>query len=851
MKFANWPRRSIPPALGLLALCLAALAPAAHAQAVSAIPEGEIFADISMTFVTAYKDGAWVPVDVTVRNNKEDIQGWIEVSVTTLNGPASPVYRTPAESPKGSTKRFRVYCRLSGATSIQAMLYKKRRPALDAPVRVDLTPIRPEDLVSLILDDEPADYGFLRSALDRAGGGAGLHRHALRTAEVPQMPAYPQCFTAYNVVVLGQVDPGQIGLRQRDLLLRYVEEGGVLVVFAGENAARFRGTWVEELGGVSIGEQQTIDEAVLANSVFQEADRAGARSGREALITRLTPAADGVLVWGKDPVLAASRPLARGVVVTLAVDAHGKALQECAGFLHLWGDLVSRNTQKTQLNFAQAASTASQMLPSATGIRVYPWTSVLIYLLLYFFVGVVGNWLFWNWMKRREMAWVCLVFFSLGFTAYALVYGTAGRAKSTELTQLEVLRVPESGRVGSVHSMVGVLSARTAWYDLRLTNEFALVSDSWNATSQQYYMGPGGFMDANKAFQFVFDQPPRVEELRVGASVLRVFEVESDATLPGGIEGALVWDDEGLHGNLVNKTGVKIRSPFVLLEGMSIPLGDMNDATEWPVSIPRTRIVVSTMNRRTEFGPYGYYGSYGMDRTDLTVVESGVQQSLITTANDFTGQINPALGPFLCGWAEGVVQRTVSLDEPATERIARTFVVADIRVDRAKAPVPLRVPLQVLVNEVPQQTNPYAYGWGNSMQGIQGDQKASVQIIVPPQYADAKDTTLQVELHWTADNPETAMVYAPEGTDADWSATHQTGTQPQSNRNNRNESYAVTTYQERDWQRFYDATKTWVRGNVQLKKNATNGGYWGSYHVNAALLVPRHDEETGDWTPWQ
>ncbi|MCC6697760.1 MAG: hypothetical protein IT365_19190 [Candidatus Hydrogenedentes bacterium] len=849
MKFANWPRRSIPPALGLLTLCLSVLVPAAPAQTVSAIPEGEIYADISMTFVTAYKDGAWVPVDVTVRNNKEDIQGWIEVSVTTLNGPASPVYRTPAESPKGSTKRFRVYCRLSGATGIHAMLYKKRRPALDAPIRVDLTPIRSDDLVSLILDDEPADYGFLRSALDRVGSGAGLHRHTLRTADLPQMPAYPQCFAAYNMVVLGQIDPGQIGLRQRDLLQRYVEEGGVLVVFAGENAARFRGTWVEELAGVSIGEQQTIDQALLANAVFGEADRAGARSGREALITRLTPAASEVLVWGRDPVLATSRPLARGLVVTLAVDAHGKALQECAGFLRLWGDLVSHNTTKTQLNFAQAASTASQMLPSATGIRVYPWTSVLIYLLLYFFVGVVANWLFWNWMKRREMAWVCLVFFSLGFTAYALVYGTAGRAKSTELTQLEVLRVPESGRVGSVHSMVGVLSARTAWYDLRLTNEFALVSDSWNAMSQQYYMGPGGFIDANRAFQFVFDQPPRVEELRVGASVLRVFEVESDATLPGGVEGLLVWDDTGLHGTLVNKTGVPIRNPFVLLEGMSIPLGDMNDATEWPVSVPTTRMVISTMARRDEFGGYGYpYGYYGMERSDLSLVESMVQQSLITISNDFTGQPNPALGPVLCGWSNGVAHRSVALNEPAVERIARTLVIADIRVDRAKAPVPLRVPLQVLVNEVPQQTNPYAYGWRSSMQGIQGDQKAPVQIIVPPQYADAKDTTLQVELHWTADNPETATVYAPEGADADWSATHQTGTQPQSNRN---VSYVVTTYQERDWQRFYDSATTWVRGNVQLRKDTVTGGYWGSYHLTAALLVPRHEEAIGDWTPWQ
>ena len=39
------------------------------------------------------------------------------------------------------------------------------------------------------------------------------------------------------------------------------------------------------------------------------------------------------------------------------------------------------------------------------------------------------------------MAWVCLIVFSVGFTAYAMAYGRSGWAQSAELQRLEVLHL--------------------------------------------------------------------------------------------------------------------------------------------------------------------------------------------------------------------------------------------------------------------------------------------------------------------------------------------------------------------------------------------------------------------------
>jgi len=43
-----------------------------------------------------------------------------------------------------------------------------------------------------------------------------------------------------------------------------------------------------------------------------------------------------------------------------------------------------------------------------------------------------------------------------GFTAYAMVYGTSGRAKASELEQFEVIRVSQHARMARVHAFVGI-----------------------------------------------------------------------------------------------------------------------------------------------------------------------------------------------------------------------------------------------------------------------------------------------------------------------------------------------------------------------------------------------------------
>lgn len=82
----------------------------------------DISIEIGTHYLTAYRDSSWVPIDVVVRNTRKDVTGHLAVRLSSGGRAQAPVYRIPVDSPRGSTKRFRVYCFFEATDKVSAML---------------------------------------------------------------------------------------------------------------------------------------------------------------------------------------------------------------------------------------------------------------------------------------------------------------------------------------------------------------------------------------------------------------------------------------------------------------------------------------------------------------------------------------------------------------------------------------------------------------------------------------------------------------------------------------------------------------------------------------------------------
>ncbi len=744
--------------------------------------DGDLILDVRINNGMAYRDQTWAAVDVFVDNQRSDVDGYVEVVFFSVSGePQSPSYRVPAESPRNSTKRFRLHCLLSGCSRLEARLYHKGRPAIEFPATVQLAPIGPKDYLGLVLDDRPEDFGFLGTRLFSDQEGVRFHRMSLDTASLAALPDYLPCYTPFDIIVIGSVDPERIESTHRALLRDYVRQGGTLVVMTGGAAPRVRGSWLEDLCGVTAGDPTVFNEAMIATAAFAEKPtlQEGVSAGREGYVAALAPKTPEVKRVGNAPVLATLRPVEGGQVVMVAVDASSQLLQECRGYSALWRSLCNRKSTLLPLNFPAASSICMGQAPYVAGVNLLPIRSVITYLLTYFFIGIIGNWLFWNYRKRREMAWVCLVFISAGFTAYAMFYGTQGRARESELAQFETIRLPnpsanpansEGEVLADLTSFIGVLAAGSGSFDAVVTRPGALVGDLASAQGQYFAPDPYSYryrqnyaMLGSRPFAFVQSDPPLIEGLRVGASEMRFLEARSPLTLPGGITGQFQAEGTMVQGTAQNHTGLALDEAVLLYNGQFHPL--FAEGEGWRLASAGTNPLPYNAQK---FRQRAFDTS---TRNQLSGLKDAIRTTLCTSDASRFGDpgINLGLKPCILAWVNGPPQGAIFMERAKKQTLYTTLVAAPVTVVET-APVSEQS-LSVLLHQrmsgaswAPRERlNENAQDFESALTNASGAiRRGSMDIIQihVPEWMKERPCTLLVDL-WLAVDSRTAAFRAP------------------------------------------------------------------------------------------
>ncbi len=635
-----------------------------------------IVLNMQVNYGVAYRDGSWVPVDVLVHNSERDVSGSIEVRTYDFNGDVqSPIYRVAAQSPRSSQKRFRLYCKLDRVDRIEARLYHGNRSVTPVPTWLQLSPIDNKDYLGLILDDAYHDYGFLSDRRVIGGLERRFHREGLASEQLGYLADRLPCYTAFDIIVLGDIDPERIGAAQRALLLEYVMLGGTLAVNLGSHADRYVGTWVEPLLGVHIGANEFLSEPEFARAIWpSRAEGMEVTENREGMVTALTPANDTVRPLAGSAYRAGSiHPIGGGQVVTFTSDAVSGLLQHEESYLNLWNHLLLQSMVDRPLNLAAVVAAATQQLPRIAGVRLFPVSSVVIYLLLYFFVAIVANWVFWNRMKRREMAWVCLVFFSVVFTSYAMFFGTQGRARKTQLEQLEILELASNNDTAMLHGISGLLAKGSGQFDANLIYPDTLVTD---VTHHQSGLDGGGGIfgtGGRSPFQFVQDDPGRITNLSVGASEMRFIQTETPIRLDGPLEVALRRDAAGLEGTVTNQTGLPLARPVILYDDMVIQLEGNGSTYRIPATTEHSVPTMRRLSAGAALHPGG--AQITVDQGEAAMVEQFKQflAALPSRALNLSERTTP---PCFVAWVDGPPTGTLDMGTDAQVQLGASLLIA-------------------------------------------------------------------------------------------------------------------------------------------------------------------------------
>ena len=811
------------------------LAAAATAQ------DSDIKVDIRVNHSFAYRAATWVPVDVFVKNDKRDFTGWVEIRAYEGGELGKPIYRLPVDCPKSSLKRFQLCCFLDKATRIEAHLYDGRRELLKFPPWLDVKPIENEALLGMVCDEDGSGFGFLNQAVNLATGGERrFYREVLPTEELPFLAQYPQCYSPYDIVILGNCDPERIGERQRAVLRDYVRDGGTLVVCTGEYWAKYHGTWVEELLGVTIGPVETLKEQAAAQAFFAAADQEGAKDYRECLVATLTPTAPDIKRYGAAKTLATRRPMGNGFVYAFAVDADSRALQECLGYLKLWRGLALSRMVSAPLNYEEAGQFASNILPQMAGIVIHSRQSVMIYLGLYFCIAIVGNWLFFSRKKRREWAWAMLIVFSIGFTGYAVVFGTTGIRSKSELDQIQVMRVPVGGELAKLQSYIGPLNSRSTTYSFKLERDGALARDIADAYSDPYRGGTGVGI-SSRPFYLIEGDKPRVEGFSVGASEIRLLRTESDIPVQGGVDGRVELTSDGkLKADVTNNTGLKLEKAGLFLDGQIFPLeASADNGFHAEVANYRSLVPYEDSGKQGRANrPYNVSGAPGskvpigfwshelqenLPRC-LFAGEGGVPASVYFSQNYGYGyqygnqwgggrfELADGMGPFLFAWVSGRLPAAITLDRTATTKVDEMLLIADVAIACSEDIRFRWRKLNVVLDS--SKANPLTRS-GVGLWTFGCRDTVEVYLVFPEDLLDQGIQDVLVEMEFQSQHNH-AVVFAPKGAEDTWSQQHRVvSEQPGASNPYSGAGMTQTAFQIGAWQNYLMTKEEALLGDGQ------------------------------------
>jgi hypothetical protein len=539
----------------LLVSCL--LLPFASVAAQSAV----VTLDVEAGFETYFRDNQWLPVYINLANDGDDVRGRLVVRPATSGSGIVNTYSTPVDLPRGARQTATLYITASSILSQLRVELLDEGEVVIASAVANVRPIQPQDRLAVVVTN--ATSGALDMSSIRSGGFSGYQ--AILT--IDQLPDNAALFDAVDLVVLSDVDTGEMSSAQQDALTQWVTFGGHLIVTGGANW-RATSAGIGDLLPMVLDGETTVDDLDALGQWLGGDDET--LTARTLIATGALRDDSQALLRAGENVLIARRLLGAGVVDFLAADPNGAPLRNWALLPDLWYTLASSVDPQPSWSggfsrWAQAAD-AVEILP---GFNLLPDVLPLLgFLALY--IALIGpvNYFILNRINRREWAWVTIPVLIIIFSFLAYLIGTNLRGNEATLSRLTVVRAWHDSVTARADSVVGLLSPRRTSYEFAMT-------DAVLRPLPLPRLLTGGLIATNAPTDAEIAQTQQflATNFTIDASFLAEFTASAPIEAPQIRGQASISDDPDIAGQQVVRGAVSNESAFTLEEAVILARG--------------------------------------------------------------------------------------------------------------------------------------------------------------------------------------------------------------------------------------------------------------------------------------
>ena len=552
---------------------------------------------VSAGFETHYRDGNWVPVQITLRNDGPDFSGTLSL---TASNPQYVVQSDPSTSlsyqfaitlANGARKQVTMYLPLySGMQNVTVKLLDGNGNAIGTQSAA-LNPLAPGDVFIGVLSDQSTGFGPLSTAPLPTQGGSVI----VEFLNANIMPTMAGILKNFNIIVLDDFTTSNLSTAQLAALQTWVNQGGNLIVAGGPEWHRTisslptgllpvavngtsiipAGTSLLPLGGPTVGRlgQNKAPDAVHSPVTVSRATLVDPRKS------------EVVLSSGGIPLLVQAR-LGQGTVSYLAFDPTLEPLLGWQGASVFWEGLLLRglgdqllsnssifpgtgpyNTQGQQLLASRMSGLLQSLLPNTLPS---PWTLAF---LLVGYILVLGpmRLLLVQRLKRRDWSWR-IVLSSVVIFSF-LTYGIALEEKGTSIlsNSITVAQLGQSGSASHITTFLGVFVPNQGNFQVHIPGSSLVQLSPDNLAS--YQGGPVSSSDQSTTSIASAQNGTDVNLRDAGIWTLHTIISEQDRQLHQGLASHLSLQNGTLEGTVTNTLSYPLSDAYLLMPNNALSLG--------------------------------------------------------------------------------------------------------------------------------------------------------------------------------------------------------------------------------------------------------------------------------------
>ncbi len=596
----SW-RQSNKPIIALAAICFAiALINFAFPKQVLAQERtGEPTFQVKAGFESHYRDGNWVPVQITLRNDGPDFNGTLSL--------ITPTPQFQLSSNQGIPSNYQISITLANGTQKQVTMYlplyfdvqNVTVKLLDSSGHnvgsqtAPLVPLTPGDVLIGILSDQSSGFSSL-SALPLPNQAGSI---VLEFLNANTMPTAAAALKNFNIIVLDNFTTTNLSAIQLNALQNWINLGGSLILVGGPEWHRTLGSLPAGLAPIQVYGSSTIPAGTVllppggsaASGSGQHNIPATVQSPVSISAATLIPHAND----GKSEVILASptTPLIvqtyqeQGTIVYLAFDPTLEPILGWQGVSLLWNSLLLRSlgdqllphsgispgigssTQQVQPILANRMSGFLQsLLPSTIPP---PWRTLGILLFCYILILGPGRFLLVKRLKGRYWSWriilSSIVIFSL--LSYGLAYIEKGSSILSD--SISIAQFSQNGASVHLSTYMGVFVPNEGDYQVQIPGN-TLVQPS----PDNFSASPGPITGAHTTV-VTLQNRTNANLQDVNIWTLHTLLTEQDRQVHKGLVSQLALQNGSLVGTVTNTFSYALSDSFLLMPNDAFSLGHL------------------------------------------------------------------------------------------------------------------------------------------------------------------------------------------------------------------------------------------------------------------------------------